>query len=344
MATSTNKTTTIKDVALAAGVSVGTVSQTLNGRKRYSAEVEARVREAVARLGYRPNPHARTMITGRTHTVGLVILDISNPFFTAIIHGANGESTARGYNLLLADAQVRSEREHALHEMLLPSIDGLLLASSTLHDSEIRQLAERQPLVVIARDPGGGVSNVVNDAQNTFYQLTSHLIGLGRRRIAYLNGPPLWTNRERRAGYLAALAEAGLEPQEALLPTLYQEGGAALAPELLLRPERPDAVLAFDDLAAIGFITMAQQMGFRVPDDVAVAGAGNLPLTDLIRPTLSTIDTNSHELGRQAMQRLLDQIEGKTSSDEAENDSNTIIVKSRLVIRESTQKKMPTAS
>ena len=323
------KTMTIKDVAREAAVSLSTVSQILNGRKRYSLEVEARVNGAAERLGYRPNPHARSMITGRTNTIGLVILDISNPFFSAIIHGANEESTRRGYNLLLADAQIQSERERTLHAALAASIDGLLLASSTLPDDEIIKLSRRQTTVVIARDPGHGVLNVINDARDTFYQLTRHLIGSGRRRIAYLNGPPLWTNRERRRGYIDAITEANREPLEATLHSLYQEGGAALAAELLFSPDRPDAVVAFDDLAAIGFMTMAQQLGFRVPEDVAVTGAGNLPLTDLIRPALTTVDTNTHELGRRAMQLLLDRIEGKATNNE------TVIVKSRLVIRDS---------
>ena len=324
-----SKTVTIKDVAREAGVSLATVSQILNGRKRYSLEVEARVNEATQRLAYRPNPHARSMITGRTNTIGLVILDISNPFFSAIIHGANEESTRRGYNLLLADAQIQPERERSLHATLAASIDGLLLASSTLPDEEIVKLSRRQTTVVIARDPGHGVLNVVNDARDTHYQLTRHLIGLGRRRIAYLNGPPLWTNRERRRGYLDAITESKREPLEATLHSLYQEGGATLAAELLFSADRPDAVVAFDDLAAIGFMTMAKRLGFRVPEEVAVTGAGNLPLTDLIQPALTTVDTNTHELGRCAMQLLLDRIEGKGIARE------TKIIKSRLVIRES---------
>ncbi len=322
------KNITIKDVAQEAGVSLSTVSQVLNGRKRYSPQVEARVNQAAQRLAYRPNPHARSMITGQTHTVGLVILDIKNPFFSAIIQGANAESTGRGYNLLLADAQVRPDRERILHQTLFPSVDGLLLASSTLSDAELIQLSKRKATVMIARDPGQGVLNVVNDAAATFYQLTRHLIGLGRKRIAYLNGPPLWTNRERRRGYLEALSEAGLEPLEATLPSLYQEGGAALAPELMYGP-RPDAVVAFDDLAAIGFMTMAQKLGFRVPEDIAVTGAGNLPLTDLINPPLTTVDTQTQELGRRAMELLLDRLEGKPPPD------LPVVVKSRLVIRQS---------
>lgn len=333
--TTSLKTSTLKDVAHEAGVSLATASQVLNGRKRYSPDVEARVAAAAERLAYQPNPHARTMITGRTNTVGLVILDISNPFFSAIINGANQESTRRGFNLLLADAQVRGEREHALHHTLAPSIDGLLLGSSTLTDDEITVLARRQPTVVIARDPGQGVISVINDARNTHAQLTRHLIGLGCRRVAYLNGPPLWTNRERRQGYLDALNEAGLPPLEATLPMLYQEGGAAVAPELLFGPDPPDAVVAFDDLAAIGFMTMARQLGFRVPEDVAVAGAGNLPLTDLIQPSLTTVDTDTFELGRRAMQALLDGIEGQGAP------QSPIIVKARLVIRASTGRKAP---
>jgi LacI family transcriptional regulator len=323
------KAITLKDVALEAGVSLSTVSQILNGRKRYSPDVEARVNAAAERLAYRPNPHARSMITGRTNTVGLVILDIGNPFFSAIISGANAECGARGYNLLLADAQVSAERERALHDTLAPSVDGLLLGSSTLADTELVALSARQPTVVIARDPGEGVQNVLNDARDTFYQLTRHLLAQGRRRIAYLNGPPLWTNRERRRGYLDALEEAGLQPLEAHLPNYQLEGGASLAPELLLQADAPDAVVAFDDLAAIGFMTMAQQLGFRVPEEVAVTGAGNLPLTDLIRPALTTVDLNSVELGRRAMELLLDTIEGNPGA------GGAVLVKSRLVIRES---------
>ena len=323
---------TIKDVARHASVSLSTVSKVINHTKRFSPAVEARVWEAVQHLKFTPNPVAQSMITGRTNTIGVVILDIGNPYFASIVKGASQMAAKHGFTVLLGDADESADREQQLLDALAKRADGLVLAGSRQSDQALREIAERKPLVVVGRIPGAPVSSLISNEFEIAYQLTRHLITTGRKLIAFLSGPDFWPNQQRREGWTQALQEANLEVKEVCLQAPTLDGGAAVAGELLLGTQPPDAVLAYNDLAALGFMGAAKILGFRIPDDLAIAGIGDIPYANQASPALTTATVPSLELGRAAVEQLIVQLEHKTVL------TKPIIIPSRLRIRASTHR------
>lgn len=322
---------TIKDVAREADVSISTVSKIINNTKRFSNEVELRVKSAVERLEFKPNPHARSVSTGRTHAIGVVILDIANPYYAAVVKGISREADAANHTVLLADADERPNRERALIETLAQRVDGLVLAGSRLSDEDICALAVHKPIVTIGRIPGSPVLSVVSDEYDIAFQLTRHLLTSGRKRIAFLSGPPFWVDTERRRGYLDALKEAGLPPMICPLDSPSIEGGASLAGTLLMGANRPDGILAYNDLAAMGLMSVARDLNVRIPEDVAVAGIGDIPFAALVSPPLTTAAVPSLELGRAAATMLIASLEGQPIT------QATLVMRSKLAIRQSTR-------
>ena len=322
---------TIKDVAREADVSVSTVSKIINNTKRFSNEVELRVKSAVERLEFKPNPHARSVSTGRTHAIGVVILDIANPYYAAVVKGISREADAAHHTVLLADADERPNRERSLIETLAQRVDGLVLAGSRLSDEDICALAVHKPIVTIGRIPGPPVLSVVSDEYDIAFQLTRHLLTSGRKRIAFLAGPPFWVNVERQRGYLDALEEAGLPAMICPLDSPSIEGGASLAGVLLMGANRPDGILAYNDLAAMGLMSVARDLNVRIPEDVAVAGIGDIPFAALVSPPLTTAAVPSLELGRAAAALLIARLEGQPIT------PSTLVLRSKLAIRQSTR-------
>ena len=322
---------TIKDVAREADVSVSTVSKIINNTKRFSNEVELRVKSAVERLEFKPNPHARSVSTGRTHAIGVVILDIANPYYAAVVKGISREADAAHHTVLLADADERPNRERSLIQTLAQRVDGLVLAGSRLSDEDIGALAAHKPIVTIGRIPGQSVLSVVSDEYDIAFQLTRHLLTSGCKRIAFLAGPPFWVNSERQRGYLDALEEAGLPAMICPLDSPSIEGGASLAGVLLMGANRPDGILAYNDLAAMGLMSVARDLNVRIPEDVAVAGIGDIPFAALVSPPLTTAAVPSLELGRAAAALLIARLEGQPIT------PSTLVLRSKLAIRQSTR-------
>lgn len=219
------KRTTIDDVAREAGVARSTVSKVVNGTQKLNLATEEKVWKAVSKLGYRASPHAQVLSTGRSWALGMVILDILNPHFTALVKGASQTASEKNYTVLLADAEENPQREHQLISSLRARTDGLILAGSRLSDLEIANLhTPEQPIVTVGRRIAG-VPSVTVDEYTASLQLTGHLIAQGRRNIAYLAGPAFWVNQERERGYRDALEGAGLTPQVLPLTTPDLLGG-----------------------------------------------------------------------------------------------------------------------
>ena len=323
--------TTIKDVAHKANVSLSTVSKVINHNKRFSKEVEARVWKAVQELQFSPNPTAQSMITGRTNTIGVVILDIANPYFASIVKGASQEAAAHQFTVLLGDADESPEREKHLLEVFAKRSDGIILAGSRQPDAALLELALHKPLVVVGRVPGQPVCSIISNEYEIAFQLTKHLVTTGRKSIAYLAGPPFWTNQQRRQGYLDALEQAQLNSLEVAASTPTLDGGAAVAGQLLLGTQPIDALLAYNDLLALGFMSAAKQLGFSIPEDVAVAGIGDIPYAAQSNPSLTTATVPSLELGRTAMRLLRQQLFGLSLPLEP------VVLASRLQVRASSQ-------
>lgn len=320
---------TIRDVAAEAGVSVATVSKYVNGAQRFSPTVEARLKAAIDKLGYRSNPLARSMITGRTRTIGLVILDISNPHFTNVVKGANRVALQHDYTLLLVDTDENQARERALIEALAPRVDGLIV-SSRAPDEGLRWMLDlHKPLVLLRRSPDLPIPGVGIDSRLSTYMLARHLLNLGHRHIAYLGFGQARINDERIQGARDCLAQAGLtlDVHDAHAPTA--EAGERACSRVMLGPQRPQAVICYNDLIALGFMKEAASLGFRLPQDVSVAGIDNVPYGEYASPALTTVDIQSEKMGELAMRKLIDALAGHA-------DAGYSTFEPRLIVRGST--------
>jgi LacI family transcriptional regulator len=327
---------TIKDVAAAAGVSVSTVSKYVNATQRFSPTVEARLKGAIEELGYRSDPLARSMVTGKTRTIGLTILDISNPHFTSIVKGANRIALQHDYTLLLVDTEESQQRERALLESLALRVDGMLV-SSRLADESLQWLLDLdKPIVMLGRSERLPNSSVGTDSHLAAYMLTRHLLSLGHRRIAYLGFPKSRWNDERLAGIEDCLREQGLSSQVHEAPAPSAAAGEDACSAIMLAPNPPEAVVCYNDLMALGFIKELRALGFRLPQDVSVAGFDNVPYGEYASPSLTTVDLQSEKMGEFAMTRLINELGGNA-------ERGYSMLEPRLVIRESTGSR-PTAA
>ncbi|OJH39183.1 LacI family DNA-binding transcriptional regulator [Cystobacter ferrugineus] len=323
---------TIRDVAAAAGVSVATVSKYINGAQRFSAPVEAKLKATIEKLGYRSNPLARSMITGQTRTIGLTILDISNPHFTSVVKGANRVALQHDYTLLLVDAEENQARERPLIEALAQRVDGLIV-SSRMPDEALQWMLElNKPVVLLRRSQQLPIPSVGIDNQLATYMLAQHLLSQGHRRIAYLGFGQARINDERIRGASECLARSGLtlEVHDAYAPTA--QAGERACSRVMLGQNRPEAVICYNDLIALGFMKEAAALGFRLPQDVSVTGIDNVPYGEYSAPSLTTVDIQSEKMGELAMRKLLDLLGGGS-------DSGYATFEPRLIVRESTARR-----
>jgi len=328
---------TIRDVAAAAGVSVATVSKFMNGTQRFSAPVEAKLKAAIEQLGYRSNPLARSMITGKTRAIGLAVLDIRNPHFTNIVKGANRIALQQDYTLLLVDTEENQARERQLIEALAQRVDGLIITSRMQEESAQWMLELNKPVVLFGRSRHLPFPSVGSDSYLAAYMAARHLLNEGHRRIAYLGfGQSRW-NAERLRGVTACLEEAGLpiEVHDAHAPSA--QAGERACSAIMLGPRRPDAVVCYNDLIALGFMKEARALGCRLPEDVSVVGFDNVPYGEYASPALTTMDLQSERMGELAMQKLLNILDGNA-------DDGYAMLEPRLIVRDSTTRREAGAS
>jgi LacI family transcriptional regulator len=323
------KKATIRDVAAAAGVSVATVSKYMNGAQRFSAPVEARLKAAIEQLGYRSNPLARSMITGVTRTIGLAILDIRNPYFTNIVKGANRIALRHDYTLLLVDTEENQEREQPLIEALAQRVDGVIISSRMQEDSMQWITELNKPVVLLGRNELFPIPSVSNDSYLAGYMLARHLLNQGHRHIGYLGFARSRWDAERIRGARTCLSEAGLtlEVHEAHAPSTL--AGKNACSSVMLGPHRPEALICYNDLIALGFMKEAGALGFKLPQDLSVTGFDNVPYGEYAVPALTTVDLQSEKMGEQAMLKLIDALAGK-------RDIGHVTLEPRLIVRDST--------
>jgi len=323
---------TIRDVAAAAGVSTATVSKFVNGAQRFSPAVEATIKEVIAKLGYRSNPLAASMITGRTKSIGLSVLDVSNPHFTSIVKGANRVAQAHGYTVLLVDTEENPDRERPLLEALSRRVDGMIVFSRMV-EAEMDWMTELgKPLVFFGRLTRLDIPWVISDDHRGAYMLTRHLVSLGHKRIAYLGFPRSRRDEERLGGIRECLAAHGLElaVHEGSAPTAAE--GERVCSSIMLGAEHPEALICYNDLMALGFMKSAQTLGFKLPEDISVAGFDNIQYGLYTSPPLTTVDLQSERMGSAAMEKLLAAIDGKTPP-------NTTTIEPQLILRGSIAKR-----
>jgi LacI family transcriptional regulator len=323
---------TIRDVAAAAGVSTATVSKFVNGAQRFSPAVEATITEVIAKLGYRSNPLAASMITGRTKSIGLSVLDVGNPHFTSIVKGANRVAQAHGYTLLLVDTEENPDRERPLLEALSRRVDGMIVFSRMLEEEMDWMTELGKPLVFFGRLNRLEIPWVISDDHRGAYMLTRHLVSLGHKRIAYLSFPRSRRDEERQGGIRECLAAHGMELMlhESSAPTAAE--GERVCSSIMLGAEHPDALICYNDLMALGFMKAAQTLGFKLPEEVSVAGFDNIPYGLYTSPPLTTVDLQSERMGAAAMEKLIATIDGKAPP-------TTTMIEPQLILRGSTIKR-----
>ncbi|MEU6372825.1 LacI family DNA-binding transcriptional regulator [Streptomyces sp. NPDC046909] len=302
---------TIRDVADRAGVSKSLVSLVLRGSDQVREEKREAVLKAVRELGYRPNAAARSLSEQRTRTVGVLLNDLRNPWFVDLLDGLNSLLHDNGLHMLMADTRLNRRTGQDLTGPFLDlRADGLVVVGTLPDPAALGAVAERIPVVVAgAREPVlPGVDMVANDDEQGARLVTEHLIGLGHRRIAHIAGYGA-VGELRRRSFEAAMRAHGLEgvvePSD-----MTEEGGYRTTVRLLSRPDRPTAVFAVNDIASVGVLSAAEELGLRVPRDLSVVGYDNTRIASLRHVWLTTVDSANHEVGRRAARCLLDRFEG----------------------------------
>ncbi len=310
---------TLRDVAAAARVHPATASRALNPETRIlvSEDTARRVSEAAERLGYRPNPVARSLRTRRSHTVGVLIPDLNNPLFPPIVRGLEDKLAAAGYVALIGNTDADAGRERTLFEqMRARHVDGFVLATATLHDRLLAEAAAAEvPVVLMNRvAPDYSFPSVSVDNEQGARMAVSHLARLGHTRIAHIAGPQeASTGVGRLRGFREGMAAHDLEPDESLIvyATKYTvEEGIRCCRELLARHPGFTAVAAANDMLAVGCYTALDESSLQCPDDISVIGFNDMPFIDRLKPPLTTVRFPHYQLGTEAAQLLLERISG----------------------------------
>lgn len=336
----TKSAATIYDIARLAGVNPSTVSRALGKPGRINAKTEQRIQAAAKELNYRINPMARALPTGKTQTLGLILADITNPMFFNVVRGAEQAAAARGYTLILAESQESEEREAEAAERVAPSVDALILVTTRMPDQQIQELAARKPLLVLNRDVDG-VDSMIPDIEPGIEEALAHLAELGHSSLAFLSGPKnSWMSAARWDVLLKKAVARGMSIVEIGpgAPTL--EGGKASWARI--QASGVSAVVAYNDLMAIGLLQAARADGVSVPGQLSIIGFDDIFGSDFTSPPLSTIRTPLGLLGELAVQRVLDlagdEVTRDSSRDEAEqlDASGVVAVATELVVRGST--------
>jgi LacI family transcriptional regulator len=327
---------TTRDVARRAGVSVSTVSHVLNATRFVAPERRERVLLALNELGYEPNAVARSLRINRSRSIGLIISDISNPFFTAVVRGIEDVAQQNDYTLVLCNSDEDPEKEETyLRTLRAKRVDGLILApAGTAHAYLETLVRERFPLVFLDREVAGlEVPVVVVDNEQSAYAAVRHLVEDGHRRIGLVAGRSLVsTSRERLDGYRRALAEASI----AFADDLVEDGGSKIQPgeaaalRLLDLEPRPTAIFSANNQMTIGCLVAIEARGLRVPRDVALVSFDDFTWSEVFRPRLTTVAQPTYELGRAAAHLLLRRLES-----EPPNSAGRVVLNGSLVVRES---------
>jgi LacI family transcriptional regulator len=331
---------TLKDIARDMKVSVVTVSKALRNKGKISAATRERVLKRARELNYQPNWIARSLITRRTYAIGLLLPDFTHPFFAEVAKAIAEAVRPHGYHVVISYFEEDPSIEKSEVEALIArQVDGLILASAQPPgQSELfRSIRSRKVrFVLIDRPVDDGESSFVGTDNKAIGVLaTNHLIERGCRRIAHLRGPHIGIAAARLAGYRKALKQHGIhyEPRY-VVDASYQDTDGYQAMHMLLRAEPvPDGVFCYNDPVAIGAMKAIRDTGLRVPEDIAVVGAGNVHYSDALAVPLTTIDQGTKEIGRQAAELLIQQINGESAF-----RPKRLLIEPRLVVRESSNR------
>jgi LacI family transcriptional regulator len=294
---------TISDVAKAAGVSIATVSRVMRGKESVTPALADRVRAAAERLGYLPSPVARGLAMGYSRMVGVLVPQLGNPYFQGMVKAIAMGAAEDGYRMLVSETDDHPEDEFQIAQGLYSHADGVILCSPRMPDEQLRDLAaDRSRLVCTNRIPSGvGIAALAFDSFSAMLEVCGLLGRLGHRRVVFLSGPGAsWINAERRRA-LGAASEFGIEP--IIEPGGYRIADGYASTDAALAHE-PTAILAGNDLAAVGVLSRLRERKIRVPEDISVTGFDDIPFTQHTIPTITTVRSPRTELGVEAWNML----------------------------------------
>jgi DNA-binding LacI/PurR family transcriptional regulator len=326
----------IHTVARLANVSIATVSRTINHVPTVNAKMAKRVWEVIKELDYLPNTQARALVSGRSRLLGLIVSEITNPFFPELIQGFEDAAVEHGYEILIGSTNYDPERmKRCIRRLVERKAEGVAIMTFGIEEPLLEQLADRKvPLVFVDIGPERpGISLLRVDYHHGIRQAVQHLAALGHRDIAFVTGPlRLHSAQSRLAAFRRAVQECGIAVDEQWIieGNHTMEGGIAAAETLLSGTKLPTAVMCSNDMTAIGVLHTAYRAGLRVPDDLSVIGFDNIHITEMTIPPLTTIQMSCFELAREAVMALKAHVEGTPAP------KRIYPIKTQLVVREST--------
>lgn len=329
---------TIYDIAKKVGVSTATVSKVINNTGSISEKTRLKIQKAIEEMQYEPNVFAAALNGKSTSTVGLLIPDLANPIFSEYARSIEDRAHELGFSVVMCSTDSNPEKETRYLSLLKQKrVDGFIIAAKTNNIKFLENLIKKEkiPVVLIAHDiPLLPIDSVTVDDCLGGFQVTEHLISLGHKRIGFL-AEDAWSSKERIRGYQQALSKAGIEFDASLIqvckpPNL--ESAQIQAAKLLGLSERPTAIFGSNDTLAVGAMQAAQKMKLNIPNDLSIIGFDNSDMSRVVEPPLSTVIQPIKEIGHQAMNLLIQKIEGKG------NVGQRIVLLPKLVLRESTSK------
>lgn len=333
---------TIKDVAKLANVSPATVSRVISDNSRISEDTKKKVRGAMEELGYHPNAIARSLVNKSTHTIGVIMptsahLSLANPFFPEALRGISARANKKGFYVMLSVEDNEMDKHNNIENIVRAGVvDGVIMLYSRLEDETFNMLKDNKfPFVVVGKPVNGNankVNYVDNDNIGAAYDATTHLLNKNRNSIGLITGPMnLLVSLDRFEGYKRALGDRGIDFNQNFVKesNFSEEGGFNAMEELLNSKDCPKAILATDDLIALGAIKAIKKAGLKIPRDISIISFNNIPTAEFLTPPLTSVDINPFELGYEATELLIQCLENGKSSYHAR------IVPTKLIERES---------
>ena len=326
----------MREIAKLAGVSSATVSRVINGSSLVTEETAQRIQKIIKDLNFVPNTSATHLKSGKSHIYGIIIPDLTNPFFTELVKNFEGLLVENEQELLVANTDFHSTRmQRSVRRMLLRRVDGVAILTSEFEAASLESLVQNR-IPVVTTDHyriGPGTSDIVIDFASGMAQIVAHLKELGHRQVGFIGGTEgLVTSRVRRESFLDAVVKQGLSSRDGWIVggDFKIDGGSAAMSRILSQPEIPTAVVTANDLTAIGALRSAYEKGLRIPDDISITGCDDIEMSDIVFPPLTTLRISRREYARMLFEAL--QMAGEDISE----PGRQFHLPTRLVVRKST--------
>lgn len=330
--------TTIKDLAKAAGVSITTVSRALNGYSDVSEKTRRRIKKLAEEMGYRPNAQAQSLVLKKTNTIGVIMSEIKrsnakDAIAFEVLCGINDRASELDYDILLFSTNPKKQSKKSYSDLCKErNVDGAILQGLRTNDPYLKEVVEQSQFPCVLIDipvEGEWVGHVTTDNVNGTRQAIQHLVQLGHRKIALINGYDEATvSKDRRSGYILALQEAGLEFDSSIVydGRFSEEGGSIAMSHILEHHPDVTAVFCASDLMALGALQALEARGLKAPDAMSVVGFDNITIAEYCSPSLTTVSQDRYELGYQAAQLLIEMLEGRKVS-------HKVVLNNQLIVR-----------